>query len=152
MTETGGAEKGLSRDEALKIAGEKLRAKRVVLVEKPPAEPKLVKKEIGVPQLVAAHYEKLRHGLEEGTKLRSAVDQLERIAYDGAKVAGVTTGVADFILGGLFLSKAVGNVRPLRPILSNSHGFAVANTLGAIGVWRYAPVTMVARMGLNLTL
>ena len=85
MTETGGAEKGLSRDEALKIAGEKLRAKRVVLVEKPPAEPKLVKKEIGIPQLVAAHYEKLRHGLEEGTKLRSAVDQLERIAYDGAK-------------------------------------------------------------------
>lgn len=153
MTENGGVEQGLSRDEALAIAEKKLRAKRVTVVMKPPeGEVVRVRKEPGVAQLMAAHYEKLVAGLEEGSKTQTVARQMERFVYDAAKASGVAMGVADFALGGMLLWKATKDIRPPRPLLSAKHGWAAAELLGAVGAWRYAPATMVVRTALNLTL
>lgn len=153
MTENGGAEQGISRAEALAIAEKKLRAKRVTVVAKPTeGEVVRVRKEPGVAQLMAAHYEKLVAGLEEGSKTQTVARQMERFVYDAAKASGVVMGVADFALGGMLLWKAGKDIRPLRPLRTAPHGWAVAELLGAVGAWRYAPATMVARTALNMTL
>lgn len=164
MTENSMTEGPISREEALKIAAEKLRARRKVIVEKIPPSTVIIKikKEPGVSQLMAAHYEKLRHGLEQGTKLRNVVDQLERAAYETAKVAGVATGVADFALGGLLAYQGGRSVFGRKENFGHILGKPVLETtswkggslklLGSIGAWRYAPVTMVARTALNLAL
>ncbi|MBI4066682.1 hypothetical protein HY411_03115 [Candidatus Gottesmanbacteria bacterium] len=110
MTENGATnERGekLSRDEALEIATRKLRERQVRVVEK--LEPPIVayKKEARISQLLGAHYEKLRAGLEEGSKTRAVVDGLERLVYDGAKVADVAVQGADIIIGGLLVGHGV---------------------------------------------
>lgn len=96
-------QKRLTRDEALEIATRKLRERQVRVVEK--LEPPILtyKKEARVSQLLGAHYEKLRAGLEEGSKVRAVVDGLERLVYDGAKVADVLVQGADMIVGGLLV-------------------------------------------------
>lgn len=163
MTENGGVEKGMSRDEALAIAEKKLRAKRVTVVMKPPeGEVVRVRKEPGVSQLIAAHYEKLLAGLEEGSKTQTVVRQMERFAYDAAKASGVAMGVADFALGGLLSYQGARSIFSKTERLGSTASRAVWETktwkggslklLAGIGAWRYAPATMVVRTALNMTL
>lgn len=153
MTENGGVEQGISRDEALAIAEKKLRAKRVTVVMKPPeGEVVRVRKEPGVAQLMAAHYEKLVAGLEEGSKTQIVARQMERFVYDAAKASGWALGAADIVAGGMLLWDVRKNVLPPTPLLSKTHGIGAAKLLGGIGVLRYGPATMVARTALNLTL
>lgn len=111
MTENGRVEQGLSRDEALAIAEKKLRAKRVTMVAKPPeGEVVRIRKEPGVAQLIAAHYEKARSRMGEGSTTKAMMDGMERMVYDGAKVAGVAVQGADFIIGGLLVGHGLRGV------------------------------------------
>lgn len=163
MTENSGVEQGISRDEALSIAERKLRAKRVTMVTKAPeGEVVRVRKEPGVSQLLAAHYEKLVAGLEEGSKTQTVARQMERFVYDAAKASGVAMGVADFALGGLLSYQGVRGIFNKPEHLGSIRGNNIWETkswkggslklLAGIGAWRYAPATMVARTALNMTL
>ncbi len=163
MTENGGVEQGISRDEALDIAAKKLRAKRVTVVTKAPeGEVVRVRKEPGVSQLIAAHYEKLVSGLEEGSKKQIVARQMERFVYDAAKASGVAMGVADFAIGGLLSYQGARSVFGKTESLGTIASTPIWETktwkggrlklLAGIGAWRYAPATMVARTALNLTL
>lgn len=164
MTENNGVEQGISRDEALAIAEKKLRAKRVTVVTKPSeGEVVRVRKQPEVAALLAAHYEKARSRMDEGSGLRKFVDQMEGFAYDIAKVSGWALGGADIVAGGLLAYHGVrGGVFNMQPDELAVRGRNIwkttdrwggaAKLLGGIGVLRYGPATMVARTALNLTL
>lgn len=148
----------LSRDEALEIAARKLQARRVTVFDKYPPST-IQTKEYSVAELVAAHYEKGRSKLPEG-KLREVMNGLERLVYDGARVAGFATGAADIVAGGLLATRgSLGLVTgsdswSLRTITfgRGDRLRSAARALGGVGILRYMPVTAVARTALNLTL
>mgnify|MGYP001559183673 CR=1 FL=1 len=94
------------KDELIEIAGRKLQEKRTRVKAVYP-ESTVKVREPGVAELVGAHYEKIRLGLEEGSNTRAVVDGLERMVYDGAKVANVAVQGADFIIGGLLVGHGV---------------------------------------------
>lgn len=94
------------KDELIEIAGRKLQEKRTRVKAVYP-ESMVKVREPGVAELLGAHYEKIRLGLEEGSNTRAVVDGLERVIYDGAKVANIAVQGADFIIGGLLVGHGV---------------------------------------------
>lgn len=90
------------------------------------------------------------------------VNGLERLVYDGAKVADFAVQAADIVVGGLLAGHGLQhgvlggtdriNVGRLSFWTTQGRWGGAAKLLGGIGVLRYGPATMVARTALNVTL
>lgn len=187
MTEqtTQGETRPLSKDELLDIAAQKLRERQVNVVRRLEPQVTTYKEVPRVSQLIGAHYEKLRAGLEEGSKTRAVVNGLERLVYDGAKVADFAVQAADIVVGGLLVGHGLRGVatgvdrwrlfggkldfttgRDVGMMMTGKDAGTVVGRTGVrldrlggagklltgFGVLRYAPITMVARTALNMTL